>query len=41
MNAMMLFIEPLLMIVGVGVTVGLMYTGSVLYQKFHKQEDNE
>ena len=41
MNAMMLFIEPLLMIVGVGATVGLMYAGSALYQKFHRQEDNE
>ena len=34
------FIEPLLMIVGVGITVGLMYAGSVLYEK-HKREDKE
>ncbi len=34
------FIEPLLMIAGIGVTVGLMYAGSVLYEK-HKKEDKE
>jgi hypothetical protein len=34
------FIEPLLMIVGIGIIVGLMYTGSVLYEK-HKREDKE
>ena len=34
------FIEPLLMIVGVGITVGLMYAGSVLHEK-HKKEENE
>ena len=34
------FIEPLLMIAGVGITVGLMYAGSVLYEK-HKKEENE
>ena len=34
------FVEPLLMIAGVGVTISLMYTGSVLYEK-HKREDKE
>lgn len=34
------FIEPLLMIAGVGITVGLMYAGSVLHEK-HKREDKE
>ena len=34
------FIEPLLMITGAGITVGLMYAGSLLYEK-HKKEDNE
>ena len=35
------FIEPLLMIAGVGVTVGLMYAGSVLFEKVHKQDKEE
>ena len=34
------FIEPLLMIAGLGVTVGLMYAASILHEK-HKKEDNE
>ena len=33
------FIEPLLMIAGVGITVGLMYTGSILYEKYKKEEN--
>lgn len=34
------FIEPLLMIAGASITVGLMYAGSILYEK-HKKEENE
>lgn len=34
------FIEPLLMITGASITVGLMYAGSLLYEK-HKKEENK
>ncbi len=33
------FIEPLLMILGVGITVSLMYAGSILYEKYKKEEN--
>ena len=38
MEVMRFFIEPILMIVGVGVVVGLMYAGSTLYQKAQRQK---